>query len=40
MRPGQVVKIAGVNGLCLGGDNGAKTGEVQIKDQILEIFHF
>ena len=33
-------KIAGVSGLCPGGDNGDKTGAVQIKDQIHESFHF
>ena len=33
-------KIAGVDGLCPGGDNGAKTGTVQIKYQIHESFHF
>ena len=32
--------IASVYGLCPGGDNGAKTGVFQIKDQILESFHF
>ena len=29
---GPISKIAGVNGLYPGGDNGAKTGAVQIKD--------
>ena len=33
-------KLAGVDDLCPGGDNGAKTGVVQIKDQIYESFHF
>ena len=33
-------KIAGVYGLFPGGDNGAKTGAVQIKDHILDIFSF
>ena len=33
-------KISGVNGLCPGGDHGAKTGAVQINDRIFERFHF
>ena len=33
-------KIAGVDSLFPGGGNGAKTSVVQIKDQILESFHF
>ena len=33
-------KIAGVNNLFPGGDNGDKTGTVQIKDHIHESFHF
>ena len=33
-------KIAGVYGLCPGGDNRSKIGAVQIKDLILESFHF
>ena len=33
-------KIADVGGLCPGGDTGAKTSVVQIKDQIYESFHF
>ena len=33
-------KIAGVDGLCPGGDNGAKAGAVQTKDHIHESFHF
>ena len=37
---GPSTKIAGVDGIFPGGDNGAKTGAVQIKDHILENFHF
>ena len=33
-------KIAGVDGLCPGGDHRAKKGTVQINDQILDSFHF
>ena len=33
-------KLAGVDDLCPGGDNGAKTGAVQINDQIHESFNF
>ena len=33
-------KIASVDNLCPGGDNGDKTGTVQIKDHIHESFHF
>ena len=33
-------KISGIDGLCPGGDNGAKTGAVQIKNHILESFYF
>ena len=33
-------KISGVDGLCPGGYNMAKTGAVKIKDQILDSFHF
>ena len=37
---GSSSKIAGVDGLCPCGDHGAKTGAVQINEQILESFHF
>ena len=40
MRIGPSSKIAGVNSLFPGGGNGDKTSVVQIKDQILESFHF
>ena len=37
---GPSIEIPGIDGLSPGGDHGAKTGAVQINDQIFESFHF